>query len=223
MVSTQTPQTPIINQTPQNSTELVIKVHGERLNSPLAERRMLFIETMPRIGIGELIHMLETTASWLKSKFMQFPTTKWWITAMECKYCAVVRTINLYKITELNEWKEAHCLRHAVAQFPLIAPIIDNKLRAIRISSRRTIYFTQSQKYTAVYDIDDSQVVAYWRKYNSSEVIRFTYRNHANSSPYLSTYAYIALAVHYNVVNLLAQLVKPDYNLYYNGELVKSP
>jgi len=212
--------------------ELIIKIHGELLNSPHPERRKLFIETSPRIDVSELIRIIEATRAWLKRFSYIFPTNTPWWHIRGCPYCkeAVLRNYNI--ITSENDWKTAHCLRHASVYFPNIALIVDNKLRVIRITYQRLvdaimplriIYFTQSQKYFATYDIDEYRAEVYWRRDGDNRVIKFKFEEHFNSYPLMSGYATLALNISRALLTLSLELEEPRLaNVYLNGELVKS-
>jgi len=230
-METQTSTTQIqplaINQT----NDLVVKIYGDKLNSPKLERRKLFVETVPRIGVNELIQILETVRSWLKRFSYQFPTnTPWWHLKM-CPYCKETVLRNRDMITSLNGWKSAHCLRHSVIYFPNIAWLIDNKVRAIRITyskvvsaiiPMRMIYYTWSHKYMATYDITEKRAIVYWRRDGNNRVTRFIYRNHLDSYPLMSAFATLLLNLSRELFTLQLELEEPKLaNVYLNGELVK--
>jgi len=211
--------------------ELIIKIHGELLNSDNPARRKLFIETTPTVLPNELVRVLEATKSWLRRFRYIFPTdTPWWYVS-GCPFCKEAVLRNRENITSLNWWKTAHCLRHSAIYFVNIASVIDNKERVLRIRYERLvdaiipthlIYFTQTLKYMATYDINDRRAVVYWRKYGDNRVIKFVYRNHLDSYPLMSAYAILTLNLSRELFALLNEIDSPQLaNVYLNGELIK--
>jgi len=220
------------NLTPDNQN-VVIKTWGERLGSPYYERRRLYVEVAvsnPPTWVRDEVNLLDYAVNNIKSLLLlstpQFPNPIPWWMYKKCQYC-IINFVNSIKLKlPTNTWRTGYCLRHGLLLNNALFSI-DNKERVIRhvISADDSVVIlaTSTNKYSVTFMIKQDRAEAEISRVDGT-VTKFTYRNHVDSYPHSSAYAFLVRRI-LGFVNSLRDVVRicGVRNIYINGVQVCPP
>jgi len=180
-----------------HNRDVTIKVWGERLGSPYPERRKLFIEVNATLSVpmrGELDllqYALNAIDSVLSSLAPRFPNPHPWWLFSQCKYCQRQFLNSITKNLPTNTWRTQFCIRHGILHnYALFS--IDNKERVVvTMTSNDVVFTTFTNRYNVTFIINKDHAEAQIVRSDNGTVMKFIYRNHANSYPFASAYAFL--------------------------------
>ncbi len=224
----QNPQNPSLNH-----SAVTVKVWGERLNSPYNERRKLYVEVttsnsnLPAWVRDEvdLLQYAVNNINTLTSLFApSFPNPiPWWL-YQKCPHC-LINFVNSIKLNlPTNTWRTRLCLRHGLLLNNVLFSI-DNKYRIISFSynDNVVVFVTSTNKYAVTFRIHKDHAESEVSR-SDGAVYKFTYRNHVDSYPLSSSYAFLVRRI-LGFVNSLRDVVRicGVRNIYINGVQVCPP
>jgi hypothetical protein len=226
----QNPQNPSLNHSINTDKAVTVKVWGERLGSPYNERRKLYIEVVasnPPAWVRGLTDLLQYAVYNIKSLLLlfipQFPNlTPWWLFS-QCKHCVRRFSESIAHGLPTNTWRTAFCLRHGIL-FNGALFDVDNKERIVSSDGTNIVFSTSTNKYMAKFIIHKDHAEVSITNLVNNRILTFKYRNHVDSYPFTSTYAFLVRRI-LGFANSLRDVVRicGVRNIYVNGVQVCPP
>jgi len=207
--------------------DTAIKVWGERLNSPHPERRKLFIDVSvsdPPLWVRTDIDLLKFAIGRINTLLVlfapRFPNSMPWWFYVQCPNCrrrfdaSFARGLGLHTIT----WRNQLCMRHGILVNNKLFSL-DNKERSLAVYGTRFVYEASTNKYAVKFTVSGEYADAEITKLDSNRTLVFRYRNHTNSYPYMSSYAYLISKIASFLYDLQRFIVDCYHgiNVYING------
>ncbi len=194
--------------TERPAVQISIRKYGRGMNSPRLERRYLYLHITPfsdedlEDGVGKAVDIINTLlAMWEPPIRREFFRPDMWWQQVACPYCRRRAEYELKKWrTGEYVWNRYLCLRHwAVYHLAMIVPnepnnLLSNRPLGIVADNREMMFSMETVNYK--YDIRIDRQVAEMEVTYKGSVYRFTYRNHLQGFPYLSSFMNILLDVY---------------------------
>jgi len=192
---------------PQNGNKLTIKKYGRGMNSRQFERRWLYLNIQPfdndlESGINKVVDVLNSLLEvWTPpaNPLNFFRPDMWW-EHNACTYCKRRAEYELKKwLAGEHVWRRGVCMRHwFVHHLTMIVPhepfdLISNQPISITAGS---IVLFNIETVNYKYNIRLTKQLAEMTVDYKGTLYKFTYRNHMNSYPYISSYMNILFDVH---------------------------
>ena len=170
---------------------------GEGLNSPKPERRFKYFIVMEDgrmlLKPEEIDTLRGKLEQWVWYPIIQYEYVAYepWFYKVRCEHC--YRRF-LYEHEKLKNgewvWKRSMCLRHYILDHLNKLKTTDtNRPRALVIENDKAFAIIESVNYRYKIEIDIEKATIRLR-YKGKEYV-FTYRNHTNAYPYMSSYQFI--------------------------------
>jgi hypothetical protein len=184
--------------------EIHVKKYGERMNSPKAMRRNLFLEIQPFDGeISHTISLIQNVRAFWE---FESPNLSPWYKYQPCKYCIARSKYEHMKFKEGWVWNRRYCMRHYVLEHlddisNYDDDILSNRVVDLYISMSKIILLTGSNNYKYNIQIGKEYAIVSVN-YKGSKYV-FRYNNHTNALPYASSYIFLLFVVYYVIEHLL--------------------
>jgi len=191
----------------QNRTAIQIRKYGRGMNSKRFERRYMYLHIQPfdsdlETGISKAVGALNTMlVAWKPPAIARFFRPDMWWEHTSCDHC---RQRAKYEIEKWKAgeyvWKRGMCMRHwFVYHLSAITPdepgeLISNQPIDIAADGETIAFKIATTNYK--YDIKITKELAEMTVNYKGKVYRFTYRNHLNGYPLISSYMNILFDVH---------------------------
>jgi hypothetical protein len=194
--------------------QITIKKYGKGMNSKKFERRYMYLYIEPfgnelESGINKAVDVLNTLlAAWEPpARAGLFRPDMWW-ERVQCIYC---KRRAEYEVKQWRDnryvWKRGLCMRHwLVYHLSMIVPnepfdLISNQPISITADTNRILFniATINYKYSIQINKEVAEMTVNYK--DRDRVYRFTYRNHLNGYPLISSYMNILLDV-YGVIDV---------------------
>ncbi|MCC5990386.1 MAG: hypothetical protein LM558_02600 [Thermosphaera sp.] len=213
--------------------EIHVRKYGEKMNSPKATNRMLYLEIQPFDSISSTIgavHNLDLLWE------LDSPNLEPWYKYQLCNYCIRRAKYELEKFSKGEwVWNRRWCMRHYLiehlGEISTYSDVIQsNRLVDLYISRSQIRLITGSNNYKYYITINRPFAVLAV-EYKGRRYI-FKYSNHANALPFASSYLTLLFEVRYNIVGQLLSFLEevervrekiectPIANIYINGNLI---
>jgi hypothetical protein len=222
------------NQT-QTQDRLIITKYGKGMNSDKPERRYLYLYIDPPPPPESIDEYLKDVASKLKTFAMlwdppvlseHLATGPWWL-HHTCEYC---KRRHHYERQAWIEgrwaWPRRLCMRHYLAWhlYTVSHAGVFNTNRFVSISISQNIAIRMNTV-NYKYDININRQAAHMTVQYKNSVYKFTYRNHENAYPHMSSYDLI-LSSATSLFDAFARALETEwrpYNLVINDAITLPP
>jgi hypothetical protein len=209
-----------------------VEKRGENMNSPYPSRRYLYLSITP----DDLLNVIGDLKNLSKAWETYFSLCGLWTNARTCNYCRkrVEYEIESYKLKKYV-WQRQYCMRHYLVKHldnllgNTVGTLMSNRPFRLEADEDNIKFTTATTNYN--YDIlIDREKAVLTCIYKQNKKYVFTYKNHLNAYPYMSTYQYI-IATFTSFFDDLAKFLdslhdkitnneKDIFNVLINNELV---
>jgi hypothetical protein len=194
------------------SSKVIIRKYGRGMNSEKPERRYLYLYISPfdddlETGVRKATDIINLLLSAWEPPVRRgfFRKDMWW----ECISCSYCKSRMEYEIRKWQAgeyvWRRNMCMRHwMVHHLSMIAPdeptsLVSNRPISIEADDKKILYTieTVNYKYRVLLDRQVAEMEVGYK----GKTYRFTFKNHINGHPYISSYMNILIDV-YNTLEL---------------------